>query len=182
MAAIALAVDCYIQAPACFQIEQLAKIGCMMDMSITSEKIMTSVGMKLAKRIAEGQSRIATAEFASRIDDRYFEDYVQGAVYQFGEIAVSPEEIMDFAKRYDPQDYHTNAETAAKTRVGGLIASGWHTSAMMMRMFCDNFLTKNASLPSPGVDELRWVAPVRPGDIISLRVTIAEARRSATKP
>lgn len=143
---------------------------------------MTLVGMKLAKRIAEGQSRLASAEFSSRINDRYFEDYVQGAVYQFGEITVSPEEIMNFAKRYDPQDYHTNVETAAKTRVGGLIASGWHTSAMMMRMFCDNFLTKNASLPSPGVDELRWVAPVRPGDIISLRVTIVEARRSASKP
>lgn len=143
---------------------------------------MAIVGMKLAKRIAEGQPRIASAEFSSRIDDRYFEDYVQGAVHQFGEIVVSPEEIMDFAKRYDPQDYHINAETAAKTRVGGLIASGWHTCAMMMRMFCDNFLTKNASLPSPGVDELRWVAPVRPGDVISLRVTVAEARRSASKP
>lgn len=122
------------------------------------------------------------SEFFCPIDDRYLEDYVQGAVYRFGEIAVTSEEVVEFGKRYDPQDFHTDPEAAAKSRFGGLIASGWQTCAMMMRLFCDHYLSKNASLSSPGVDELRWLAPVRPGDVLSLRVTVTETRRSASKP
>jgi acyl dehydratase len=124
----------------------------------------------------------ATAGFVSRIDDRYFEDYVPGSVHEFGAIAVSAEEIIGFAQRYDPQDFHTDPEAAAKSRFGGLIASGWQTCGLMMRLYSDHYLTKNASLASPGIDELRWLVPVRPGDTLTMRVTVAEARRSKSKP
>jgi acyl dehydratase len=122
------------------------------------------------------------AGFASRIDDRYFEDYVPGSLHEFGEISVSAEEIIGFAQRYDPQDFHTDPEAAAKSRFGGLIASGWQTCGLMMRLYSDHYLTKNASLASPGIDELRWLVPVRPGDTLSMRVTVAEAKRSKSKP
>ena len=125
---------------------------------------------------------MSTTAFASAIDDRYFEDYVPGAIFSFGEMEVSADEIVDFGRRYDPQEFHVDPAAAAQTRFGGLIASGWQTAAMMMRMFCEHYLSKNASLASPGVDELRWTLPVRPGDRLSLRITVAEARRSSSKP
>ncbi|MCX7168844.1 MAG: MaoC family dehydratase, partial [Proteobacteria bacterium] len=128
------------------------------------------------------QPRISHAEFSSPIDDRYFEDYSPGAVYESGTITVSAEEIIDFGQQFDPQDFHTDLDAAAKSRFGGLIASGWHTCSMMMRLFCDHHLSKNASLSSPGVDVLRWLAPVRPGDNLQLRVTVVEVRRSVSKP
>ena len=131
----------------------------------------------LSQDIAE-----TTAGFVSCIDDRYFEDYVPGSVHEFGDILVSAEEIIGFAQRYDPQDFHTDPEAAAKSRFGGLIASGWQTCGLMMRLYSDYYLTKNGSLASPGVDELRWLVPVRPGDILRMRVTVAEARRSKSKP
>jgi len=120
--------------------------------------------------------------FTSPIDQRYFEDYVPGAVHRCGEMRVTEEEIIAFARRYDPQDFHTDPARAAGTMFGGLIASGWMTCGMMMRMFAEHYLTHNASLASPGVDELRWLQPVRPGDVLSLRVTVVEARRSKSKP
>lgn len=122
------------------------------------------------------------AGFASPVDDRYFEDYAPGSLHEFGDISVSAEEIIGFAQRYDPQDFHTDPEAAAKSRFGGLIASGWQTCGLMMRLYSDHYLTKNASLASPGIDELRWLVPVRPGDILRLRVTVVEARRSKSKP
>ena len=124
----------------------------------------------------------AKAQFATPIDDRYFEDYLAGAVHEFGQIAVSAEEIIEFAKRYDPQDFHIDPVAAAKSRFGGLIASGWLTCGLMMRLFSDHYLSKNASLASPGIDEQRWLAPVRPGDVLSMRVTVVGARRSSSKP
>jgi acyl dehydratase len=113
---------------------------------------------------------------------RYFEDYRPGAVHTAGAIAVTESDIVDFARRYDPQPMHTDPEFAARGRFGGLIASGWHTGAMMMRLFADNFLSPASSLASPGLDELRWQLPVRPGDVLSLRITILEARRSRKNP
>jgi acyl dehydratase len=113
---------------------------------------------------------------------RYFEDYAPGAVYTAGEIAVTESEIIGFARRYDPQPMHTDPDAAAHGRFGGLIASGWHTGAMMMRLFADNFLSPASSLASPGLDELRWYLPVRPGDVLSLRVTILETRPSRKNP
>lgn len=120
--------------------------------------------------------------FAHPIDDRYFEDYVPGSVCVFGPIVVEQDEVISFAKRFDPQDFHTDPEAAKQTVFGGLIASGWHTAGLMMRLFVDNYLSKVASLSSPGVDELRWTRPVRPGDELSVRVTVAEALRSRSKP
>lgn len=113
---------------------------------------------------------------------RYFEDYPPGAVLTAGEIRVTEADIIDFARKYDPQAMHTDPEAAARGHFGGLIASGWHTGAMMMRLFADNFLSPASSVASPGLDELRWLKPVRPGDALSLRVTILEARRSRSRP
>jgi acyl dehydratase len=115
-------------------------------------------------------------------DARYFEDYVPGAVHTAGVIAVTESEIVEFARRYDPQPMHTDPDAAERGRFGGLIASGWHTGAMMMRLYADNFLSPASSLASPGLDELRWHLPVRPGDLLSLRVAILEARPSRKNP
>jgi acyl dehydratase len=120
--------------------------------------------------------------FATSIDDRYLEDYVVGAAYEFGSIPVDASEVVKFGQRFDPQPFHTDPEAAKQSSFGGLIASGWHTASLMMRLFVDNYLTRAASLGSPGVDELRWLKPVRPGDDLTLRVTVIEASRSRSKP
>jgi acyl dehydratase len=114
-------------------------------------------------------------------EDRYFEDYLPGAVFEYGDIPVSEAEIIEFARRYDPQDMHVDPEAAARGRFGGLVASGWHTAAMIMRLVVDNFLPKAASLASPGIDELRWLKPVRPGDALRIRVTVLEATPSRSR-
>jgi acyl dehydratase len=120
--------------------------------------------------------------FSGPITDRYFEDYVPGSVHEFGSIAVTLEDILDYARKFDPQDFHADPEAAKQTVFGGIIASGFHTCGMMMRLYADHYLSRVASLSSPGVDEVRWKQPVRPGDELSLRVTVSEARRSTTKP
>ncbi len=120
--------------------------------------------------------------FAHAIDDRYFDDYVEGDVHRFGDIAVEADEIVAFAKRYDPQVFHTDPEAAKQTQFGGLIASGWHTCGLMMRLYAEHYLTHNASLASPGLDELRWLKPVRPGDRLSVQVTVLKAAPSKSKP
>ena len=96
-------------------------------------------------------------DFPVPAEDRYFEDYTPGAVFEYGETRVDEAEILDFARRFDPQDMHVDPEKAASGRFGGLIASGWHTAAIMMRLFADGFLPEAASLASPGIDELRWL-------------------------
>ena len=116
------------------------------------------------------------------MSERYFEDYPPGAVFEGGPIGVTAAEIVEFAGQYDPQTMHTDPEAAAKGHFGGLIASGWHTAAMMMRLFATHFLSPVSSLASPGIDELRWPNPVRPGDLLRLRVTVTDARRSRSKP
>src|SRR5271157_2818015 len=102
----------------------------------------------------------------------YFEDHVPGLVHVFGSVLVEEQEILDFAKRYDPQVFHTNPEAAKKTSFGGLVASGWHTVALAMRLIVDHRLSRVPNLGSPGVDELRWLKPVRPGDVLSVRLTV----------
>jgi acyl dehydratase len=119
--------------------------------------------------------------FRVPIDNRYFEDYITGSVHEFGPIMVEEKGIIAFARRFDPQLLHTDSDAAKDTEFGGLIASGWHTAALMMRLFVDNYLSHVASLGSPGVDELRWLKPVRPGDEISIRVTVLETKRSRSK-
>lgn len=120
--------------------------------------------------------------FASAPGERWFEDYVPGDVHGFGTIAVEEAEVLAFGRRFDPQTFHRDAETAARTEYGGLIASGWHTAALMMRLYADHYLSHVATLVSPGLDELRWLLPVRPGDTLSIRVTVLEARRSRSRP
>lgn len=119
---------------------------------------------------------------ADKAKPRFFEDYAPGRVFEFGASRVDETELVEFARRYDPQPFHVDAERAARSPFGGLIASGWHTGSLMMRMLVDCYLAPETSLGSPGLDELRWPAPVRPGDTLSLRVTVVEARRSASKP
>src|SRR6266568_2561828 len=98
------------------------------------------------------------SDFAVGIDDRYFEDYVAGAVYEYGyvRVSVSEADIIAFAERFDPQPIHTDARFAAHGPFGGLIASGWHTASLAMRLVVDHYVSRVASLASPGVDELRW--------------------------
>lgn len=119
--------------------------------------------------------------FAVPQSDRYFEDYPEGAVYEFGPIEVEEEEVLSFARRFDPQAMHIDPEAAAAGPFGGLIASGWHTLSLMMRLMVDHYVSKVAGLASPGVDEVRWLRPVRPGDRLTLRATVLEARPSRSK-
>jgi acyl dehydratase len=121
-------------------------------------------------------------KFATPIDQRYFEDYVQGSVHEFGSIAVEEAEMISFASRIDPQPFHTDPEAGKRSIYGSLIASGWHSASLMMRLFVDHYLSHVASLGSPGVDELKWLKPVRPGDTLALRITVSETKRSRSKP
>ena len=116
------------------------------------------------------------------VAERYFEDYGAGSVHEIGSVRVDKDEVIDFARRYDPQVFHLDEEAAKRTMFGGLIASGWHTAGLMMRLLAGNFLPKKASLGATAVDELRWHLPVRPGDVLSIRVTVLETRRSRSKP
>ena len=122
------------------------------------------------------------SEFPAPREDRYFEDYVVGSVHECGPIAVTEEEMIAFATRYDPQAFHTDPEAAKKSRFGGLIASGWFTAGLAMRLWVENIVSPVASLGSPGVNMLRWVRPVRPGDELTLRAKIRGARLSRSKP
>jgi acyl dehydratase len=115
-------------------------------------------------------------------DDRYFEDYLPGSVHEFGSISVEEEDVIEFGKRYVPLSYHVDKEAARRSIYGGLIASGWQTAALMMRIYTENYLSHVANLGSPGGDELRWNKPVFPGDQLSVRATVMEARRSESRP
>jgi acyl dehydratase len=114
--------------------------------------------------------------------ERFFEDYATGDTYEFGPIPLSEDEIVDFGRRYDPQYLHVDPERARRGPYGGLIASGWQTMSTAMRLFVDHFLPDGASLGSPGVEDLRWIKPVRPGDALRIRVTVAQTRVSKSKP
>ncbi|MGC1380235.1 MAG: MaoC family dehydratase [Candidatus Baltobacteraceae bacterium] len=121
------------------------------------------------------------SHFTTPAASRCFEDYVPGAVYEFGSVAIGEDEIVEFGKRYDPQYLHVDPQGAAAGPFGGLIASGWQTSALIMRLFVEHYLPGAASLASPGIDELRWLKPVRPGDVLRVRITTLETRRSKSK-
>lgn len=121
-------------------------------------------------------------ELPRDLDARYFEDYPQGLAVQVGPIAVNEAEIIAFGRQFDPQPFHVDPQSNAARALGGVIASGWHTASLMMRLLVDHFLPRVAGLASPGIDELRWLAPVRPGDQLSLRITVTEARLSRSKP
>jgi acyl dehydratase len=110
---------------------------------------------------------------------RYFEDFHAGDVRELGPVTVTQDEIVEFARRYDPQPFHVDPDAAKESPYGGLIASGWHTAALFMGMFARQVLLDSASLGSPGVEEIRWLAPVRPGDVLRGRSTILEVRESS---
>jgi acyl dehydratase len=113
---------------------------------------------------------------------RYWEDIKAGDVVELGSRTMEKARMVSFAREFDPQPFHTD-ENAAKASIwGGLIASGWHTGSVLMRLFYDGFLEDTASLGSPGIDELRWLKPVRPGDTLSARLTVLEATPSRSKP
>jgi acyl dehydratase len=116
------------------------------------------------------------------LKQRYFEDYRVGEVFEFGDELVTEQEIVEFANRYDPQPFHVDPAAATVSSFGGLIASGWMTAGIMMRMLVEHFISREAGMGSPGIDELRWLRPVRPGDRLRTRVTILETRRSSSKP
>ncbi|WP_029012679.1 MaoC family dehydratase [Niveispirillum irakense] len=112
----------------------------------------------------------------------YFEDFTPGMALTFGDRLVTAEEIVTFAREYDPQPFHLDEEAGRATHFGGLVASGWQTAGFMMRMLVDNMLSPEGSLGSPGLDELRWLRPVRPGDRLSVRVEVLETRLSRSRP
>jgi acyl dehydratase len=111
-----------------------------------------------------------------------FEDFAPGQVYELGSTTVTEEEIVDFARRFDPQPFHLDAEAAKDSDFGGLIASGWHTGAMWMRLYVDSLLGGGSGQGSSGIEELRWLAPVRPGDTLSGRLTVLETTPSERLP
>lgn len=132
--------------------------------------------------IGESSTKSLGPDFSVPIDDRYFEDYQPGASYEYGHIEISRDDIIEFATRYDPQPIHIDREWARTGPFGGLIASGWHTSALCMRMYVDHYLSRVAGLASPGIDELRFAVPTRPGDVLRARFTVIESRPSRSKP
>jgi len=113
---------------------------------------------------------------------RYFEDYVPGLIVDCGTFSVDEEGIIAFAKQYDPQPFHVDRAAAAKGPFGGIIASGWQTTALMMRQVVEHFVSPESSLGAAGIDEIRWPRPVRPGDTLRVTATVVEARLSQSKP
>lgn len=113
---------------------------------------------------------------------RFMEDFTVGEVIEMGPRQVTRDEIVAFARKYDPQPFHLDEAAAAATPYGGLIASGWHTMAMCMRMMVDGFIRGSASMGSPGIDQLRWLKPVRPGDSLTLQMRVTEVTASRSKP
>lgn len=113
---------------------------------------------------------------------KYFEDFAVGEQIELGEVEVSEAAIIEFAEQFDPQPFHVDPEAAKATPYGGLIASGWHTCAIYMRLLYDGMISDSSSQGSSGMEELRWLAPVRPGDTLRARYTVLEATRSSTKP
>lgn len=117
------------------------------------------------------------------MDYRYcWEDFKPGQVIEHGARTLQAGDIIDFARDWDPQRYHVDPLAAADTPFGGLIASGWQSCGVAMRMMCDAYLLDSASLGSPGVDELRWHRPVHPGDMLSMRMEVLEARLMSSRP
>ncbi len=113
---------------------------------------------------------------------RYFEDFEVDVRSELGTRGVTEDEIVRFARDFDPQLFHIDKAAAETSMFGGLIASGWHTCSIAMRIICDGFLLDSASLGSPGVDNIRWKKPVRPGDVLTLFSTTVAAKRSTSKP
>ena len=115
-------------------------------------------------------------------EEWFFECYIQGSVFEFGPLEVDENEVLEFARRYDPQPFHIDDEAAKQSSFEGIIASGWQTCSFVMRVLVDNYFSPVSSLGSPGIDEIRWKFPVRPGDKLMVRATIIETKLSRSKP
>jgi acyl dehydratase len=113
---------------------------------------------------------------------RYFEDFAVGQVYELGTYRVTRDEIVSFARRFDPQPFHLSEEAARDSIFGGLVASGWHTVCLFMRLYVDGLLVDAASMGSPGVEEIRWLVPVRPDDLLRATAEIVDVRPSGRDP
>ena len=112
----------------------------------------------------------------------YWEDFAVGSSREFGAYAVTRDDVLAFARQFDPQPFHVDDEAAKAGLFGALSASGWHTCAMAMRMMCDDYLLESSSLGSPGIDNLRWMKPVFPGDTLCIRLTVLETRPMGSRP
>ena len=113
--------------------------------------------------------------------ERYFEDYLPGTVVELGSARMDGQEMLQFARRFDPQPIHVDAVSAAAGPFGGLIASGWHTASLMMNLYATRYLSAASSVASPGIESIQWPYPVRAGDELRVRVTVLDARRSRSK-
>jgi acyl dehydratase len=113
---------------------------------------------------------------------RYFEDFQVGETLELGSVTVTEESIIAFAREFDPQPFHTDPVLAARSAFGGLVASGWHTAGLFMRLLVDGLLIHTDSMGSPGVDELRWRVPVRPGDTLQGRLEVLACNESQSRP
>jgi acyl dehydratase len=116
------------------------------------------------------------------VSELHFEDFEPGQVYELGSHTVTEEEIIDFGRAWDPQPFHVDPVAAQSSPFGGLIASGWHTGSLWMRLYVTSILGSAAGMGSPGIEELRWLAPVRPGDTLSARMTVLETKPSERNP
>ncbi len=112
----------------------------------------------------------------------HWEDFAVGTVREFGHRTLEREDMVRFAREFDPQPFHVDEEAAKASLFGGLAASGWHTCALVMRMMCDDYLLDSSSLGSPGIDNLRWLKPVRVGDTLRVRMEVLEARPMNSRP
>ncbi|MED5579104.1 MAG: MaoC family dehydratase [Nitrospinota bacterium] len=113
---------------------------------------------------------------------RFFEDFEVGQTFTAGGIELTQDEIMEFARNYDPQPFHVDIDYAEKFQYGGIIASGFHTMAVTMRLFVDTGFLGTSSLGSPGIESIKWPNPVRPGDVLSLSVSLVSKRVSKSDP
>jgi acyl dehydratase len=116
------------------------------------------------------------------LKERYFEDYTPGESFTLGAYPVTESDIVSYARRFDPQAFHVDPVAAHQSIYGGLIASGWHTGSIMMKLLAEHFIAPVSSMGSPGVDEVRWPRPVRAGDVLRLRLAVIDKRRSVSKP
>lgn len=112
----------------------------------------------------------------------YWEDFRVGETREMGQHRFSAQEITEFARQFDPQPFHVDPDAARESFYGTLIASGWHTCAVAMRLMCDSYVNRTRSMGSPGVDNIRWLAPVKAGDTLTYRRTVLEARASRSRP
>jgi acyl dehydratase len=111
----------------------------------------------------------------------YWEDFRPGSVFEHGSVSLSQQDIIGFARQWDPQRYHTDPEAAKHTPFGGLIASGWQSCGVAMRLMCEAYLNESSCIGSPGIDEIRFLKPVRPGDVLRFRSTVLESAPSRTR-